>query len=293
VPASAGLEAGAPVRVAIPGGIWDRGVPECDRPHRELMLRPVAPEDEVFVLDSHDMVPSTRATALLARCLEGGRETAEALTAGDREAMLLQLRRLSIGEHVPCVLQCPVETCSEPMEFALQIADLLVPAYAAPLGQHELIADEEGARYELTFRLPNGADLDAVAPLARTNAPLAALELLDRCVANARANGVPQSPESLPAGVRARVAAAMAERDPQAEIELELVCPACGQAITTIFDTASFLLRELEQRADERLREVHALASHYHWSEREILTMSTRHRKRYLDLLGHRAVPAA
>jgi hypothetical protein len=78
----------------------------------------------------------------------------------------------------------------------------------------------------------------------------------------------------------------MAERDPQAEIELELACPACGSAFSVVFDTATFFLQELDARAKGLMQEVHTLAWHYHWSERDILQMPRQRRARYLELLS-------
>jgi hypothetical protein len=42
----------------------------------------------------------------------------------------------------------------------------------------------------------------------------------------------------------------------------------------------------MAQGADALFREVHALASHYHWSETDILTMTRRQRRRYLSLIA-------
>ena len=76
----------------------------------------------------------------------------------------------------------------------------------------------------------------------------------------------------------------MVDRDPQAEIELDMRCPACERSFTALFDAATFVTRELEDRAAHVLREVHALALTYHWSEAEILRMPAQRRARYLEL---------
>jgi hypothetical protein len=78
----------------------------------------------------------------------------------------------------------------------------------------------------------------------------------------------------------------MAERDPQAEIELDAACPECGHAFAVPFDSARYVLEEMAQGADGLYREVHTLASHYHWSEAEILAMTGRQRRRYLSLIA-------
>ena len=86
--------------------------------------------------------------------------------------------------------------------------------------------------------------------------------------------------------VRVAIGAAMAEHDPQAELELDLICPVCGAQFSAVFDTATFFLQELDQRSARLLRDVHTLAWHYHWSEREILRMAPQRRAQYLDLVA-------
>lgn len=275
--------------VAIPGGVWSEDAPTAAGPVRELALRPVGGEDELFLLDTVDQAaPSTRATALLARCLGDGGVAVDAgaLAVGDREALLLQLRRLTLGETVDCVVSCPAEGCGERMELVLRVTDLLVPPYSDVRRAHDLTGELDGASYQVSFRLPTARDLDAVAPVARGDPERAANLLLDRCVREVTRNGRAVAADTLGPAVRAWIAAAMAEHDPQAEIELELACPVCHRASAVMFDTATFLLQELDARADLLMQEVHTLALHYHWAERDILQMPWRRRARYLELVA-------
>jgi hypothetical protein len=255
------------------------------KPVREVALRAVGGEDEVFILDTEGVLPGARATALLARCLPDGDRLAYTLTVGDREALLLHLRRLTIGEVLDCILRCPAESCDEPMEIALGVGDLLVAPYREVRASYEAVVEEEGARYDVCFRLPTAADLDDTVALARSDPERGAGEILRRCVLRAARNGAVLDAADLPATVRSAVAGAMAERDPQAELELDLCCPVCGTSFSTLFDTATFFLRELEERAGRLLGEVHTLALHYHWSEAEILRLPARRRALYLALV--------
>ena len=52
------------------------------------------------------------------------------------------------------------------------------------------------------------------------------------------------SPEHVSPALADSVAELMAELDPQAEIVLDLCCPACGGAFTAPFDAADYLFRE-------------------------------------------------
>jgi hypothetical protein len=277
------------VRVAIPGGLWSDSTQFTDVPRRQLELRPVSGEDELFLLDTAKLAePSERATALLSRCLGDSdvETTALALTVGDREALLLHLRRLTLGETLDCVLSCPAEGCGERIELELHIAELLVPQYADVRREYERVIDADGKQYQVLFRLPTAADMDHVATISRSDPEQGANALLDRCVTRAVRDGTDAKNETLLPSVRSAISAAMSEHDPQAEIELDLTCPSCGTAFSVVFDTAMFLLQELDQRGSQLMQDVHTLAWHYHWSERDILGMSRRRRSRYLGLVG-------
>jgi len=262
----------AAVIVAAPSGL-------------QVTLRPVAGEDEIFLLDTADrMLPSRRGTALLARCLGGGEHEARALTVGDREALLLQLRRLTIGETVDAVLRCPVATCGAQLGLEVQVADLLVPTYEDVRAHYELTVDAEAGAYGVAFRLPTSDDLDEGAGIARRDPNAAADAIFRRCVLRCECDGRPVTPDALPSSIRSAVAEAMAARDPQAEIELDMRCPTCERRFTALFDAASFIAREFADRAAHLLREVHALALTYGWSEADILRMPAQRRARYLEL---------
>ena len=78
----------------------------------------------------------------------------------------------------------------------------------------------------------------------------------------------------------------MARRDPQAEVLLDLDCPACNHRWQILFDIASFFYAEVSAYAKRLLREVHTLARRYGWREADILSMSTARRQFYIELPG-------
>lgn len=263
------------VRVAVSG-------------RRDVSLRAVDDLDDAFILDTAGALPGARATALVTRCVEQGDTDPQTLTVGDRDALLLHLRRLSLGDAIDCVLRCPDPGCGEPLEWQLHVSDLLVSRPEPPAGaaKHGTVTvDAGGTRFQVTFRAPTVADVDAASSLALENVDRAALMLLERCVIAAERDGRACAPADLPAAVRTAVDDAIAATDPQAEVQLEMRCPACDAGFTTLFDTAAFVLRELDQRATRTLHDVHLLAQHYHWSEADILRMPARRRALYIDLV--------
>lgn len=273
------------MRAMVPGGVWI-DAPGAHEPVRDLALRAVNAEDEVYLLETAAAAVTARATALLTRCLDDGERFAGALTVGDREALLLQLRRATLGECLDAIVRCPVRACGESMELTLEVGDLLVPPYREVRRWHDLSADLDGARYALSFRLPIASDVDHVAGIARADPVAAARELARRAVRRAECDGAPLDPAALPAAVTARLSAAMADLDPQAELELDVRCPACDSQFSIVFDVAAFFLCELDARGARILADVHVLASHYHWRERDILRLPSSRRTAYLDLIA-------
>jgi hypothetical protein len=275
------------VDVTLPGGYWFDG-----RCYREARLRPIGSGDEDFLLDTEGrLLPAHRVTALLARCVErlGPAEpaTAEAvrsLNVGDREALLLHLRRLSLGERLQGVVDCPAPDCGERMDLDLHVGDLLLPPYDHSRRSFEADISENGGSYRVRFRLPTGADQEDAAILARSDSRVAAERLLHRCVERVTDEGG-EPVDNLPPAMDDRISEAMSELDPQAELTFSLACPACGHAFLAPFDTAAYLFRELDDQAKHLHQEVHLLAFYYHWSEAEIIGMPARKRRLYLELL--------
>lgn len=98
-------------------------------------------------------------------------------------------------------------------------------------------------------------------------------ELLARCLAR---------PGRDPGRARAEVDALLvSERD----LALVTTCSTCDAGIEAPVYLAEVILAELRERGRQLLREVHLLARTYHWSERQILSLSVARRRAYLTLI--------
>ena len=110
--------------------------------------------------------------------------------------------------------------------------------------------------------------------------------LAERCVVEARRESGPVAAADLTEADVAALAAALAEADPGAELLLELRCPACESGWWELLDVATFVWTEVEVQARRLLREVHALARAYGWREADVLALSPRRRRLYLEMVG-------
>ena len=276
------------VTISLPHGFW-----ADDTYYREAELRPLYGGDELFLLEiGQSMLSASRVSAVLARCVTRlgpiapvSLESLRSLVAGDREALLLYLRRLTFGERIRGSLRCPEPACGEPMDLDIAIEQLLLPPYSEAKQWYEATLEMDGVTYTVRFRLPTGADQEALADAARGNPEGAAQQLLRRCMEKVIAPDG-QSGNGLPSALGQRLSALMAERDPQAEITLKLTCPVCDQVFTALLDAAGYLFSEITNRARQIYNEIHYLAFHYHWSLSEIMAMTPVQRRRHVECLA-------
>ena len=276
------------VTVILPGGFWSASGLREQRAH----LRPLTGADEEFLCGAgRALSPARRTTALLARCVNrlgpdsSSPEAIRALTAGDREALLLHLRRLTFGNRMLSVLTCPA--CGERMDLELAVDDLLLPPYPEARACYERAVEACGAAYTVRFHLPTGADQETAADLVKGDPGAAVEMLLHRSVERVvDGNGAVLPKEEWPPALGRELPDLLAELDPQAELVLNLSCPSCGRAFSSLFDTAAFFFQELDSGLDRLYREVHVIAWHYHWSEAEIMGMTPRKRRRYLEFIS-------
>jgi hypothetical protein len=199
---------------------------------------------------------------------------------GARDADLLTLRAALFGELAQVRLRCL--GCPEELEFALDIRQLLTRD--GPAEDADEPVEVALGEWTVRFRLPTPADLLAVGQ----SAPAEARSLLmERCVVTVTRDAQPATAADLPSGVQERLAEAVAQADPDADLQLDAPCPACGHHTSAVVDAASFLWAELDAWARGTLVEVHLLASTYGWTEPEVLSLSPRRRRHYLELAGH------
>lgn len=220
------------------------------------------------------LLPAQRALTLC-RCLYPEASLAElaSLSLGQRDAMLLDLRRQLFGSRIEAQVSCP--SCSEQLELAFHTEDVRA---GAPV--ESVCCESGGCCVEL--RPVTTLDLLALAGLAPARRRGA---LLQRIVVRAERDGELLQALELPEAALVAAETALAAVDPQAETRIDLDCPACGHVWQAALDIASFLWSELSDWALGLLGEVHVLARTYGWSEEEVLGLSARRRRLYLEMV--------
>lgn len=262
-------------RVELPGGLV-----EGDERHREVRFRPLTGAMELAAATAAaGSGVAARVTEILAQAVAtlggqpaGYRELAS-LCVADRQLLMLRLGQRLDGDRVWLTGCC--EACRSPFDFSLERS--AVPITPAGAGYPLASATLRGQR--VTLRVPTGADQEQLAELDDR----AALEtLLKRCLVaiDGRPPGTCFAADLAPEEL-ALLEQAVEGVAPGLATRLLVACPECGAKQTLRFDPYDF--RSLSVEA--LLREVHLLASAYHWSEAEILALPTERRRHYLRLI--------
>jgi hypothetical protein len=204
-------------------------------------------------------------------------EEVGSLTAGRRDAALLRIRAAAFGPRAGALASCPA--CGRLVEFGFPITELIVGDGGG--GDEPLRIRENG--FDVRFRLPTIGDLAEIG----AGADGVRVALLERCIDQARRRGKAVAVEDLSEQVIEAIEAEMERLDPNAEIAFALTCDGCEAAWSAMLDVPAFVWSEVDAWARRVLREVHALASAYGWSEREILDLTPARRQTYLELAAY------
>jgi hypothetical protein len=191
-----------------------------------------------------------------------------ALPVSERNLLLLELHEMSFGPALDAVGRC--RYCAAPFEFTVPAARLA--ALARDGAADRELSWTEGER---RYRLRQLTTDDLIASLEPREAGAAQQLLLSRCLTI--------SPDGDPSE------AALERFDrlhAGTELACAIACPQCGSAEQVDLDIGRFLWTEVRRAAKRLLREVHALAAAYGWSEPAVLALGEPRRAAYLELVG-------
>jgi rRNA maturation protein Nop10 len=286
------------VIVSLPGGYVD-----CNGGiHREVEITPLTGREEELLIAQQRPEVASLVTTVLQRCVQRigtvspiTEDIIRNLLVADRQYLLLKLRELTLGDYVRATICCPWLGCGKKIMVSFTINDIPVmesinkgPTYRMELSPEAAFVSDRGDTHrEVTFRLPNGGDQELISPLLVQNEAQALTLLLQRCL---HSIGMLQHPDwelvnRLSPLARMEIEQQMEAVAPKVELTMESKCPECGRDYEVPFDIQDFFFGELRTNRDLLYREVHYLAYHYHWSEREIMDMPRPKRRTYIEIL--------
>lgn len=262
---------------------------------QQAVLSPLSGFEEKMIAESDRLSPSFLVTRLLGQCLrrigpivDVSEDLVRGLLVGDRQYLLLKLREITFGKEVRAVVNCSWPDCGERLDIDFLTDHISVIQFPQKGRFYEMLLSEAEGGERIVFRLPNGEDQELIAHHADDNEALASEMLLGVCVQSigSFAPAAKEQIKKLSPRAKLEIEQEMDRLAPKVALNMEAFCPECERNFTLPFDLEAFVLEELCTRPDLLLREVHYLAYHYHWSEKEILGMTRENRRKYIEVLS-------
>jgi hypothetical protein len=201
---------------------------------------------------------SSEVAQVIALLGAAGFDEPQHLSVGDGDRHLLALYRSVTGEALEVMVSCPA--CGALCEAQLN------PGQVPPSSPRLAVLGRGGGLREPTY-----ADL-----LDLPEEPAHAVgELCRRCVVGSPA--------------RAPDASDLELVDDSLAGPILIACSGCGEPIAVDVDVEQMVVERLVRRAHEIDREIHALASAYHWSLGEIESLGEDRRHALADLIAETA----
>jgi len=283
----------------LPGGYVDA----AGLVHRDGELVPLSGREEELLANSHAPSSAALVTSILSRCVRRlgtispvPEDVARGLLVADRQYLLLRLREVTFGSQVRSSIVCPWPDCRQRIDVSFPLDAIPVrestdhgPIYTLMLSPEAAMVDAQGEHHrEVAFRLPTGADQEALSAMVLDNAAQALTLLLQRCIQRI---GPFEEPGAELVGrlsplARMEIEQHMEAVAPQLDLTMESTCPECNREYVEAFDLQEFFFGELRINHDVLYREIHYLAYHYHWSEREIVELPREKRRKYIEVLA-------
>lgn len=254
--------------VRLPVGVVSGG-----RVHRSVRLYPPTGDRLLYLLELDFRRPREQLVSdALAQCVAAvgpvRRPPAQAfheMMLCDRHALVAALLVTAGAPTLGATVEC--DGCHRRLELALDLRTVRLPRHD-PRRPLRVTRRRGGALEHRALRLPTPRDLDGAAT------PESVLATCLGCdAAEARDWLAPAD----------RVLAAL---DPLADITIVGACEGCARRVVAGCDLVAAWLVWLRRRATDLLSDVHRLAHHYHWCERDILDLPAQRRRSYLDLCG-------
>jgi len=204
---------------------------------------------------------------------DGGALDAGTLPITDLDTLLLEQRRLLLGDEVHPWALCPEADCGAQIDISFRISAYLAHHRPRMPRTVEPLKEEPGwfrlRCSEVKFRLVTANDLVAVKGISNPERALARRTIRPEGISKREMKLSQQALESL---------------SPCLSQELEGSCPECGKKLLFFFQPRSYIQRELQHETAFLYEDVHLLATRYHWPEEKILSLPRMRRVQYAEL---------
>jgi hypothetical protein len=233
---------------------------EDGQAHRRAWIRKMRGHEEALLYDA-SLGAGRLVTELIRGCLirlgsiePVGAEVVSRLFSADRNYLMVEIRRATLGDRLPAAYPCP--SCGTAIRTVEDLSTLPVRRLAEGEALGEITVeledgsvDREGTVHTtVVLGLPRGEDEDFVAPMLERDPLKARDSLLLRCIrrfgtlprAALEAYGV-RLLRDLTLGDRRRIQHALSAGAPGVDLLRTLACVACGTRSEHLLDVSDFL----------------------------------------------------
>jgi len=258
------------------------------------LIRPFGQDAADIDVDFQQPCRPLLVTQVLQYCTqkEDGEEITEGffqdLPVGERIKALLAIDALTTrgtteSPGLLLRLHCQEETCNELIEIEITKEEILAAQSKEPGNDTGIYPIPINGK-EYFFRKPTGRDQLEWLKSTFTDERTAAETIIRTLWVPSDENKSEPEPSFTGEGVEA-VNDRMRNIDPLVHFELTVHCPVCNHENHYVPDLECLLIQKLHKVQLDLLQTIHRLASHYHWSEQQILAISPHRRAYYLTLV--------
>ncbi len=171
------------------------------------------------------------------------------LMLGDRDFLLIEIRRISMTDTVKALEDCP--GCSKEIEVSFSLDEIPITPlkdedFEVVDGQRTFKIQNEFPHVEAVFRFPKGEDQKIFLPTVSKNPIEANFKLYAACLLDWDGQKGPFKPEffeKLPVNVLDVIDGGFMERQPGPDMRQHVSCPLCASDIDMTFQGSDFLFR--------------------------------------------------
>ena len=250
----------------LPVGLERRGKVEKQAVLRALEAKHLLRLTELDLAEPRERLLSVALSCCVERLgslREPSPEVLHELTLCDRHALVHCLMLGSGIREIAVMAECP--GCQQKLELTLDLGSISLPGFSSPRAV-ALTRRRKGRVERRAVRVPQPADVEGAADESSLLAACLGLDPRE-------ASGWLKAADRF-----------LSQSDPLGHLEIAGRCPECGRKVTGEYDLVGAWLKRIRREAEDILREVHLLASRYHWSERDVLTLPGPRRRAYCQL---------
>lgn len=201
------------------------------------------------------------------------------LPISTRIEALLSIAFLTKDAELEIALRC--EKCKE--AIGIYLTQESVREFLSETNHSETITIQLHGK-SLTLRKPTGSDQLVWLQKPHNDKSSTTREIIRSLISNTEREHSDQELKIFEKSIET-LSQAMEQLDPLVNFNVSILCPYCEETRAYFIDLETIVLNLLREAQEDYLECIHLLALHYHWDEREIISLPLWRKKKYISLI--------